>query len=126
LTEANSKFIIAGILLGVKQIHEKGIIHRDIKANNVMFDSHGYPKIIDFSIALVHKAEDANLMSSKKRWKSKNGTPSSMAPEILVKSKYNHVSDYYSIGALLYHMMTGSLLPIGCNNEETIELIYSR
>ncbi len=78
-----------------------------MKADNFMFDSQGYVKIIDFSIAIVVESEDPAMISPKERVQMKSGTLSSMAPEILYGIGYSYCSDFYSLGCLMFQMLAG-------------------
>lgn len=77
------EFVIGNLILGLHVMHANGILHRDLKPDNIIFDSNGYPRIIDFSISLVVKASDEKLITKEERKKQKSGTLWSMAPEIL-------------------------------------------
>jgi eukaryotic-like serine/threonine-protein kinase len=79
-----------GILRGIAKAHEKGILHRDLKPDNVMLDEEGEVKILDFGIAKFREVDDTTLASSRRRAAaSRNdtqagqivGTPGYMAPE---------------------------------------------
>lgn len=50
-SERNARFYIAQVILGVGKLHEAGIIHRDLKLANIMLDSNGYLKVIDYGLA---------------------------------------------------------------------------
>lgn len=107
-TEKQAKFLTTWILLGLKAIHDVGIVHRDIKPDNILMDSNGYPKLADFGIAEF----ESNLVGG-----SQYGTLSYMAPEIINGHSYSYTADYYSLGVLLLLMVTGDMLSVG----ETIE-----
>lgn len=96
----------------VQHAHQKGIIHRDIKPSNVLVSFHdgaGVPKVIDFGIA---KALDQRLTENTiyTRFESMMGTPLYMSPEQAEMSglDVDTRSDIYSLGVLLYEVLTGS------------------
>ena len=97
-TEAESKFLIACLILGLEHIHKEKIIHRDIKPENLVLDAHGYLRITDLGIAKVLKAENSAETS---------GTPGYMAPEVLAMKNHGIVSDYFAVGVLAYELMKG-------------------
>ncbi|HEY6564779.1 MAG TPA: protein kinase, partial [Pirellulaceae bacterium] len=85
--------------------HRQGIIHRDLKPGNVLFSSEGTPKITDFGIA-KQLTEGAGATKTGDIL----GTPSYMAPEQAsgVVKQLGPTSDVYSLGAILYHCLTGA------------------
>lgn len=96
--------LLIKILEGVSFAHEKGIVHRDIKASNIMFDEYNNPVLMDFGIS---KSKDSiNLTISG----SFIGTLEYASPEQIESSdKVDRRSDIYSIGILAYEMITGSV-----------------
>ena len=95
-TENQSKFLISCLLLGLDYIHSKGIIHKDIKPSNLLFDRQGYLKLGDFGVAEVLKL-DNNLELS--------GTVGYKAPEVTCSQNHGPAVDYFSIGIILYELM---------------------
>ncbi len=90
----------------LQAIHSAGIRHRDIKASNVMIDERGEPLLMDFGLARLAQADTHVTQSG-----SLVGTPAYMAPEQiqLGASGGDERSDLYSLGVLLYQMLTGHL-----------------
>jgi len=98
--EIHAKFIVANIIIGLEFLHSCGIIHRDIRPQNLVFDSNGYIKIIDFGLARIMQANNSADTS---------GTPCYMAPEILFRQPHSYSSDFFAIGVIVHEMMTGKL-----------------
>lgn len=77
-----------------------GLIHRDIKPGNILFNSDGEPKLVDFGLARKVEAEPDSLTET-------HGTPYYVAPEKIKREKETFLSDMYSLGCTLYHALTG-------------------
>lgn len=90
------------ILLGLKYLHDRNIVHRDIKCANILVDSNGSVKLADFGLAKAIKLNDV---------KSCKGTAFWMAPEVLKgKSKgYGIPADIWSLGCTVLEMLTGEV-----------------
>lgn len=84
--------------------HSKGVVHRDIKASNVMFDSHGDAFVVDFGIAKL-----TNMTSQLTGTGTALGTPSYMAPEQWRGEEAHPASDQYAMGIMAYALFTGEL-----------------
>jgi len=97
-----------GIIAGMRAAHKKNMIHRDLKPANVMMaitEDGLVPKITDFGLAkILHREQDKNLTKSG----STMGTPAYMAPEQFRDAKkVDYRADIFSLGALLYEVVTG-------------------
>jgi serine/threonine protein kinase len=83
--------------------HSRGVIHRDIKPSNILYTQEGDVRIIDFGIALV---ADSDLS----RIEGIAGSPSYMSPEQVQSHELTNRSDLYSLGAVMYELLTGARL----------------
>lgn len=84
--------------------HSQGVIHRDMKTSNVMFDDHGTAFVVDFGIAKITTANTALTSSGMTM-----GTPSYMAPEQWRGESVSSAADQYSLGVMAFAMLTGHL-----------------
>ena len=98
-SELKTQFYIAEIFLAIESLHSRNIIYRDLKPENILIDSDGHIKITDFGIA---KELDDEITPTF----TMCGTPEYMAPEILQGKGYDKMVDYWSLGILLYELIT--------------------
>ncbi len=93
--------------------HSEGIVHRDIKPGNIMLDKSGggsepyVPKVVDFGIAKLTDDEGGNSVNLT-RTGEVFGTPLYMSPEQCLGTKIDHRTDIYSIGCVMYEVLTGA------------------
>ncbi|NXG40403.1 KS6B2 kinase, partial [Dromaius novaehollandiae] len=99
--EDTACFYLSEITLALGHLHSNGIIYRDLKPENIMLNSQGHIKLTDFGLCKesIHDGAVTHTFC---------GTIEYMAPEILVRSGHNRAVDWWSLGALMYDMLTGS------------------
>ena len=97
---ADIKLILSSVLSALDYSHRMGVIHRDIKPGNIMLDSTGTVKVMDFGIARIESSELTQTGTII-------GTPGYMSPEQLQGEPIDLRSDIYSAGIVLYEMLTG-------------------
>ncbi len=86
---------------GLAEAHRLGVIHRDLKPQNIMIDEQGTARITDFGIARLQKTDDATATVAVM------GTPAYVSPEQVEGFPADSRSDLYSLGIVLYEMLTG-------------------
>src|SRR5262245_43089889 len=111
LTPAEAMKIVPPICEALQYAHDEGIVHRDIKPENILVDKKGRVKIADFGLAkLLGLKPEVYALTGP--WQVM-GTPHYMAPEQMEKPlAVDHRADIYSLGVVLYEMLTGEL-PLG-------------
>ena len=103
-TEKRVAELIYEIALGVKYLHKYGIIHRDLKPDNIMLteaSDRGHIKIMDFGLS--------KILGKKEKTSDGFGTLTFVSPEVLIRKPYNKEIDIWSIGVILYLMLSGDL-----------------
>jgi serine/threonine-protein kinase len=101
MPQAEARAMFEKILEGVAFAHARGVIHRDIKPANVMIASGGRPLLTDFGLALMQDSERLTQTGQGA------GTPAYMSPEQASGGTITAASDVYSLGIMLYEMITG-------------------
>ncbi|MGA7315196.1 MAG: protein kinase [Silvibacterium sp.] len=108
--------IAVQMLRGLSKAHERGIVHRDIKPSNVMITPDGLAKVLDFGVAQLVGRENRGATQV-------GGTIPYMSPE-QASGRIDERSDLWSVGVVLYEMLTGQLPFEGTTPNETIDKIF--
>jgi len=93
-----ARFFIACVVEGFDYLHSRLFCYRDLKPENLMIDNNGYVRIVDLGFAKY-------IDPGQKTW-TFCGTPEYIAPEILTNTGHNHAADYWSLGILIYELLT--------------------
>ncbi|XP_031247447.1 serine/threonine-protein kinase AtPK2/AtPK19-like [Pistacia vera] len=113
--EELARIYAAEIVSAVSHLHTKGIMHRDLKPENILLDADGHVMLTDFGLA---KQFDENTRSN-----SMCGTIEYMPPEIILGKGHDKAADWWSVGILLYEMLTGKPPFIGGNRQKVQQKI---
>ena len=117
-SEKEIKFLTSNLILSLEYLHNKNIIHRDVKPENLVFDLNGYLHLTDLGIS-------CEFIKGKKLFNS-SGTLSYMAPEVLLRKNHNFSVDFYALGIIIYELIFGKRPFNGKNKNEIKENIISK
>ncbi len=97
------------VALALAAAHATGVIHRDLKPDNIILCTDGTVKVVDFGIAKAFLQEERHRVSEPSLTEAHRvvGTPVYMSPEVITKEGLSPASDLYSLGVILYEMMVG-------------------
>lgn len=116
LEEGLSKMYLAQITLALGYLHQLGIIFRDLKPENILLGADGYIKLIDFGLC-------KERVGNGNRTYTYCGTIEYMAPEVITKQGHDQSADWWSLGALMFDMLTGCPPFSADTKRETQDLI---
>jgi predicted Ser/Thr protein kinase len=101
LEPAQAAILVRQVALALEAAHSHGVIHRDLKPSNIMLDGQGAPKVVDFGLA--RREQDQTLTAKGVAV----GTPAYMSPEQVDGLPVDQRTDIYSLGVILYELLTG-------------------
>lgn len=97
--ERITRFMSACVVEAFEYLHTRNIFYRDLKPENLMLDSRGYIKLVDFGFAKY-------LKPNEKTW-TFAGTPEYVAPEIITNKGHNRAVDYWALGIFIFELLVG-------------------
>jgi len=112
--------MMARVADAVHYAHRRGVIHRDLKPSNIFLTRDLKPKVLDFGVALAQYSGDMQ------RTRQLIGTPNYMSPEQALGQELDARSDVFSMGSILYELLTGQRAFDGSNVEETLSRVASQ
>ncbi|XP_042492106.1 probable serine/threonine protein kinase IRE4 [Macadamia integrifolia] len=145
LEEHVARIYIAELVLALEYLHSLGIVHRDLKPDNILIAHDGHIKLTDFGLSKIglmnstadlsgsgtngtilfnsndlHTSFEHANQTEERNWKSAVGTPDYLAPEILLGTEHGYAADWWSVGIILFELITG----IPPFNAERPEIIF--
>ncbi|CAN2387607.1 protein serine/threonine kinase activity [Pristimantis euphronides] len=104
LEEHEARKYIRQLIQAVEHLHRAGVVHRDLKIENLLLDENNDIKLIDFGLSNC-----AGILGYTDPFSTQCGSPAYAAPELLARKKYGPKVDVWSIGVNMYAMLTGTL-----------------
>uniref|UniRef100_A0AAY4DXK2 non-specific serine/threonine protein kinase n=1 Tax=Denticeps clupeoides TaxID=299321 RepID=A0AAY4DXK2_9TELE len=117
-TEEDVKFYLAELALALDHLHNLGIVYRDLKPENILLDEAGHIKLTDFGLSKESVDQDKKAYSFC-------GTVEYMAPEVVNRRGHTQSADWWSLGVLMFEMLTGTLPFQGKDRNETMNMILN-
>lgn len=114
-TQDDVRFYMAELVMALDHLHKCGIIYRDLKPENILLDDMGHICLTDFGLC-KESIEDEKAYSFC-------GTVEYMAPEVVNRRGHTSAADWWSLGVLMYEMLTGNLPFQGGSRRDTMEQI---
>ena len=114
LNKPQTNFYIASMFIAINYLHERKIIYRDIKPENILVTSNGYLKFVDFGTAKEINERTSTII----------GTPHYMAPEIILGKGYSFQVDYWSIAICMYEFICGGV-PFGESLDDPLDIYFA-
>ncbi|TMW66433.1 hypothetical protein Poli38472_004198 [Pythium oligandrum] len=112
LKDDHARFYASHVLMAIEYLHERNIVYRDLKPENLLIDPQGYLKVVDFGFAKVVEDRTYTLC----------GTPEYLAPELVLGKGHSKGVDYWALGVLIYEMVVGYSPFAGANQADQMQI----
>ncbi|KAH8233869.1 hypothetical protein KR032_000816 [Drosophila birchii] len=113
--DGTTRFYTACVVEAFDYLHSRNIIYRDLKPENLLLNERGYVKLVDFGFA-------KKLQTGRKTW-TFCGTPEYVAPEVILNRGHDISADYWSLGVLMFELLTGTPPFTGSDPMRTYNII---
>jgi serine/threonine protein kinase len=100
LSERDARFYVAGVALALRELHSRSLVYRDLKPENVLLTSRGYPRLADFGFV--------KRVPAGGRTHTLCGTPEYLAPEVVERRGHWQAADWWALGVLAYELACGA------------------
>ena len=97
-----AKFYIMELVLALESLHKNNMVYRDLKPENILLDAKGHVKLTDFGLSKILENEEDKAFTIC-------GTPQYLAPEVIKKKGYDKAVDWWSLGCVMFEMLTGKI-----------------
>lgn len=108
----HARFLASHVLMAIEYLHDRSIVYRDLKPENLLIDPQGYLKVVDFGFAKVVEDRTYTLC----------GTPEYLAPELVLGKGHNKGVDYWALGILIYELVVGHSPFAGSNQSDQMQI----
>ncbi|GAB9464255.1 hypothetical protein Gpo141_00001692 [Globisporangium polare] len=112
LPNDHARFLASHVLMAIEYLHDRSIVYRDLKPENLLLDTQGYLKVVDFGFAKVVEDRTYTLC----------GTPEYLAPELVLGKGHNKGVDYWALGILIYELVVGHSPFSGSNQSDQMQI----